>query len=71
MAGPISVAHPQNVSPYGILGKERISAAEAPPVARTGPPRKPCRKRRTTRPGKLETREVTAVIIMKREKETK
>ena len=40
-AGPAKAAVVQNVRPYGILWKPRISAADAPPVASTGPPRKP------------------------------
>lgn len=40
-AGPASAAPPQKIRPYGIFGNDKISAAEAPPVARTGPPRKP------------------------------
>jgi hypothetical protein len=70
-AGPAKAATPQNARPYGILGNDRISPAEAPPVARTGPPRTPWIKRRTTSPGKFEARLVTAVMMMKSVKDAK
>jgi hypothetical protein len=70
-AGPAKAATPQNARPYGILGNDRRSPAEAPPVARTGPPRTPWIKRRTTSPGKFETRHVTAVMMMKSVKDAK
>lgn len=52
-------------SAYGILLNANISWADAPPVDNTGPPKKPCINLRTTRPGKLDTRDATAVMIMK------
>jgi hypothetical protein len=70
-AGPARVAHPQKVRPYGSFGNERISPAEAPPVARTGPPNSPWINRKTTNPAKFDTREVTAVITMKSVNEMK
>lgn len=70
-AGPAKAATPQNARPYGILGNDRRSPAEAPPVARTGPPRTPWIKRRLTNPGKFETRHVIAVMMMKSVKDVK
>ena len=45
-----------------------MSWREAPPVARQGEPKKPCRKRRTIRPAKLST---TALGMMRMTKRAK
>ena len=54
---------------YGTLLKGKISAAEAAPVASTGPPKNPWINRMTMNPGKFDTPDPIAVMIMKRKKE--
>ena len=56
--GPQYAAATQNVIAYGSLSREYMSCIVAPELARQGEPKKPCRKRRTSKPAKLSTRAV-------------
>ena len=68
-AGPAKPLAAHDDTAYGALSIEKRSVAEAPPVASTGPPNKPCMNRKTMKPAKVSTVAAPMVIITKRNKE--
>lgn len=57
-AGPQYAALTHITSPYGMAINEYMSPMDAPPEAKHGDPKKPCRNRSTIRPAKLGAKAV-------------